>query len=122
MLPGGRHSSRFGRTAHGSAAQVAAWLLPIAVVGVVALCRQASARRGFWVGSRRPCPRAYLLRRLDHRRDPSLRPRYSSRPSSVPRSPRTPAARRSISPLAYTSHLAVTAAAQTGLPCSARFL
>ena len=122
MLPEGRHSSRFGRIAHEIADPVAAWLLPTAVVGVVALCRQASARRGCWVGVCRPCPRAYLLRRLDHRSDPSLRPRCSSRPSSVPRPPRTAAARRSISLLAHTSRVAVTVAAQTVLPCSARFL
>ena len=43
-------------------------------------------------------------------------------PSSVLRSPRTPAARRPLSPSAYTSHLAVTAAAQTGLSCPALLL
>ena len=45
-----------------------------------------------------------------------------SRPSSVLRPPRTPAAQRSISPSAYTSRLAVTTAAQTGLSCSAPLL
>ena len=82
----------------------------------------AARRRGGWVRSCRPCPCAYLLARRDHRRGPSLRSRCSSRPSSVLRPPRTPAARRSISPSAYTSHLAVTTAAQTGLPCSALLL
>src|SRR5680860_419100 len=53
-----------------------------------------------------------------HRRDPSLRPRYATRPSPVLRSPRTPAQQRSTSPLAYTSHLALTRATETGLPCS----
>ena len=83
----------------------------------------AYAARGGWDRSARPCPRAYLLRRHDHRRDPSLRPRCSARAiASVLRSPRTPAAQRSTSPSAYTSRLAVTTAAQTGLPCSALLL
>ena len=91
-------------------------------VGVVALCPQAQARGGGWVRACRPCPRAYLLRCHDHRRDPSLRPRCSSRPSPVLRSPRTPAAQRPISPSAYTGRLAATTAAQTGLSCSAPIL
>jgi len=70
----------------------------------------------------RPFPRAYLLPRLDHRRDLSLRSRCSARPSTVLRSPRTPAPQRSISPSAYTSHLAATTAVETGLPCSALLL
>jgi hypothetical protein len=57
--------------------------------------------------------------RRPHRRDPSLRSRCSTRPSTVLRSPRTPAARRSTSPSAYTRRLALTRAAQTGLSCSA---
>jgi hypothetical protein len=59
-----------------------------------------------------------LLCRHCPRRDPSLRPRCSSRASSLLWSPRTPAAPRSLSPLAYTSRAAATTAAQTGLSCS----
>ena len=66
----------------------------------------------------RPCPRASLHPRRDHRRGPSLPSRCSSRRSAVLRPPRTPAAPRSISPSAYTSGAAVTTAAQTGLSCS----
>ncbi|MEY4544997.1 MAG: hypothetical protein RL685_1192 [Pseudomonadota bacterium] len=70
------------------------------------------------------------IRELDHRRDPSLPPRSSSRRSfarlpprsSVLRSPRTPAARHTTSPSAYTCHLALTGAVQTGLSCSALLL
>ena len=67
-------------------------------------------------------PLRLLARRRYPRRDPSLRPRYSSRPSSVLRSPRTPAAPRSLSPSAYTSRPAATTAAQTGLSCSVLLL
>jgi hypothetical protein len=58
-----------------------------------------------------------LLLRHCPRRDPSLRPRYAPRASSLLRSPRTPAAPRSLSPMAYTSRAALTRAAQTGLSC-----
>ena len=122
MLPQGRHPSRCGHTAHGNGVPAAAWPPPTVVFGVVALCRRAYARRGGWIGLRRPCPRAYLHQRHSHRRDPSLRMRCSSHPSSVLRSPRTPAAQRSFSPWAYASRLSLTWAAQTGLPCSALFL
>ena len=77
--PAGRHSCRCGRTARGNGDPAAAWPRPTVGVGVVALCRAACARRGGWDRSCRPCPRAYLLRRHDHRRGPSLRPRCSSR-------------------------------------------
>src|SRR5205814_3804045 len=107
-----------------------AWQRSTVVVAVVALCRWADAHRVDWVRSCRPCPRAYLLFRLDHRRGPSLPPRCSSRrsfPAIAPRSSvlrptRTPAAQRSISPSAYTSRLAATTATQTGLSCSALLL
>ena len=85
---------------------------------VLVLCQRAEARWGGWDRSCRPCPRTYPRSERDQSRDPSLRPRYSSRPSAVLRSPRTPAAQRWISPLAYTSHLALTRAMQTGLSCS----
>jgi hypothetical protein len=62
-----------------------------------------------------------LLGRHCSRRDPSLRPRCSSRASSLLRSPRIPAAPHSLSPWAYTSRAALTRAAQTGLSCSVRF-
>ena len=74
---------------------------------------------GSWNRTCRSCPRACLLAQRDHRRDPSLPSRCSSRGSSLLRSPRTPAAPRSISPSAYTSRVAPTRAAQTGLSCSA---
>ncbi len=45
-LPGGRHPSRSGRTARGSAAPEPAWPRPTADVAVVALCRAAYGRRG----------------------------------------------------------------------------
>jgi hypothetical protein len=61
-----------------------------------------------------------LLCRHCPRRDPLLRPRCSSRASSLLRSPRIPAAPRSPSPLAYTGVLALTGAVQTGLSCSVR--
>jgi hypothetical protein len=54
------------------------------------------------------------------RRDPSLPARCSSRGSALLRSPRTPAAPRSTSPVAYTSRAAPTRAAQTVLSCSVR--
>ena len=57
-----------------------------------------------------------------HPRDPSLRPRYSARSSTVLRSPRTPAAHRTTSPLAYTAGRTPLRAAQTGLSCSAHLL
>jgi len=87
---------------------------------VVVRCRRAQTRRGGWDRSCRPCPGTYPRSERDQSRDPSLRPRSSSWPSAVLRSPRTPAAQRWISPLAYTSRLAPTRAMQTGLSCSVR--
>jgi hypothetical protein len=54
------------------------------------------------------------------RRDPSLPACCSSRGSPLLRSPRIPAAPRSLSPVAYTRRAALTQAAQTGLSCSVR--
>src|SRR5690606_30519461 len=73
--------------------------------------------RGGWPF--RACPCAYLHRRRDRPRGPSLPLRSSSQRSALLRPPRTPAARRSTSPSAYTSRLAPTRAVQTGLSCSA---
>ena len=85
---------------------------------------------GSWVQSCRPCPRAWLLLRRDHPRGFFLPPRCSARrsfarlapPSSVQGAPRTSAAQRPISPLAYATRLAPARAAQTGLPNSALLL
>src|SRR5262249_53668196 len=121
-LPGERHSSRLGHTTRENAFPATAWPRPIAGVAVVALCRSAYVDRGCWDRTCRPCPRAYLLHPRDRPKAPSLRPRSSSRPSTVLRPPRTPAAHRSIWPSAYTTRLAVTAATQTGLSCSALLL
>ena len=63
-------------------------------------------------------PSRVLASPRDHRRDPSLPSRCSSRGSSLLRSPRTPAAPRALSPSAYTRRAAPTRAAQTGLSCS----
>src|SRR5712691_1156610 len=117
MLPTGRHACRCGRATHENVGPVAAW--PHARVGVAigALCRGTCVRRGGWNRSSRSCPRACSLCRHCPRRDPSLRPRCSSRASSLLRSPRIPAAPRSLSPLAYTNRAAPTRAAQTGLSC-----
>ena len=95
-----------------------AWLLPIAHIEVVVLLPRARARGGDWERSCRPCPRTYPVSERDQSRDPSLRSRYSSRPSAVLRSPRTPAAHDAISPSAYTRRFALTWAMQTGLSCS----
>ena len=113
---------RAGGLPRDAAADLAARLLPIARVEVVALCRRTNVRRGGWDRSWRPCPRAYPRFERDQSRAPSLRSRCSSRPSTVLRAPRTPAAQRSISPSAYTRRPAVTTAAQTGLSCSASYL
>jgi hypothetical protein len=122
-LPAGRHSGRCGHTTRESGVLGSAWPQPTAVFGVVALCPQARACGGGWTGSLvRPCPHAYLLVRLDHRRGPSLLPCSASRLSSVLRPPRIPAAHRSTSPSAYTRQLAATTAVQTGLSCSALLL
>jgi hypothetical protein len=120
MLPTGRHACRCGPAMHGSVGPVAAWPYSRVDVAIGALCRGTRVPRGGWNRSRRSCPRACLLCRHYPRRDPSLHPRCSSRVSSLLRSPRTPAAPRSISPVAYTSRAAPTRAAQTGLSCSAR--
>ena len=118
MLPPGRHVWRSGPAMHGSGAPAIAWLRPRVGVAIGALCRGTRVLRGNWNRSCRSCPCACLLCRPCPRRDPSLRPRSSSRASSLLRSPRTPAAPRSFSPVAYTSGVAVTSAAQTGLSCS----
>ena len=70
---------RCGHTAHGSGAPGAAWPRPTVGVAIVALCRRDCVHRGDWNRSCRPCPRACLLGRHAHRRDPSLPSRYSSR-------------------------------------------
>jgi hypothetical protein len=90
----------------------------IARAGVVVRERRAAAPWGEWDRACRPCPYTYPRCERDQSRGPSLLPRYSSRRSSVLRPPRTPAAHDSISPSAYTSRVAVTPAAQTGLSCS----
>src|SRR5713226_5514082 len=112
MLPTGRHACRCGRATHENVGPVAAW--PHARVGVAigALCRGTCVLQGGWNRSSRSCPRACLLCRHCPRRDPSLRPCCSSRASSLLRSPRTPAAPRSLSPLAYASRAAATTADQ----------
>src|SRR5258708_4123652 len=120
MLPTGRHACRCGPSVHGSVGPVAAW--PYSTVGVVigALWRRTGVLRGGWSRSCRSCPRASFRCRRCPRRDPSLPSRCSSRGSTLLWSPRTPAAPRSPSPLAYTSRAAPTRAAQTGLSCSVR--
>ena len=118
--PGGRHASRSDPSGHGSGVPGIAWPRPRVGVAIGARCRWADAHRGSWDRTCRSCPCACLRRRRDHRRDPSLPSRCSSRGSTLLRSPRTPAAPRSISPSAYTSRAALTRAAQTGLSCSVR--
>ena len=120
MPPGGRHPSRSGPSGHGSGVPGIAWPRPRVGVAIGARGRWAETHRGSWNRTCRSCPGACLLDQPDHRRDPSLPPRSSSRGSTLLRSPRTPAAPRSISPSAYTSHAALTGAAQTGLSCSVR--
>jgi len=120
MPPGGRHASRSDPSGHESAAPGIAWPRPRVAVAIGALCRWGDAHRGGWNRTCRSCPRAYLLRRRDHRRDPLLPLRSSSQGSALLWSPRIPAARRSISPSAYTTRRALTRAAQTGLSCSVR--
>ena len=116
-LPTGRHACRCGLAMHGSGDPAAAWPHSRVDAAIGALCRETRVPRGSWNRSRRSCPRAYLRHRRCPRRDPSLRPRYSSRASSLLWSPRIPAAPCSLSPVAYTSHAAPTRAAQTGLSC-----
>jgi len=111
MPPSRRHSCGRDQRAHGNDDPATAWPPRIADVGVVALCPQAQARGGGWIRSCRTCPHAYLFRQHDYHKDPSLRSRYSSRPSQVLRSPRTPAAQRPISHSAYSGRLAATTAA-----------
>ena len=120
MLPTGRHACRCGPSMHGSVGPVAAW--PHSTVGVAIGARGQRTRvhRGGWNRSCRSCPCACLRGRRCPRRDPSLPARCSSRGSSLLWSPRTPAAPRSISPVAYTRRAAPTWAAQTGLSCSVR--
>ena len=120
MPPAGRHASRSDPAGHGSGVPGIAWLRPRVDVAIGALCPSADADAGDWDRTRRPCPCACLRPRPDHRRGPSLPSRCSSRRSAVLRPPRTPAAPRSLSPLAYTSRAALTRAAQTGLSCSVR--
>jgi hypothetical protein len=118
MLPTGRHACRCGPSAHGSVGPVAAWPHSRVGVAIGALYRWTFLHRGNWIRSCRSCPRASLRLRHCPRRDPSLRPRCSSRTSALLRSPRTPAAPRSLSSVTYTSRAALTRAAQTGLSCS----
>ena len=118
MLPTGRHACRCGPAMHGSVGPVAAWPHSRVGVAIGALYRPTHVGRGGWNRSSRSCPRACLRCRHCPRRDPSLRPRSSSRASSRLRSPRIPAVPRSLSPVAYTSRAALTRAAQTGLSCS----
>ena len=119
MPPGGRHPSRSDPSGHGSVAPGIAWPRPRVGVAIGALCRRAGAHRGNWNRSCRSCPRACLLDQRDHRRDPSLLSRCSSRGSSLLRSPRTPAAHD-----ARFRHRLIRVAlprrraAQTGLSCS----
>ncbi len=83
MPPRGRHSSRRGRTAHGSDVPGAAWPRHPVGLGVVALCPWAFAPGGGWTESPRSCPRAYLRNQHDHRRGLSL-PLRSSAQRSFP--------------------------------------
>jgi len=126
MPPTGRHACRSDPAEHGSGVPGIAWLRPRVGVAIGARDRSPAGDRGGWDRTCRPCPCASLLVRQDHRRDPSLLPRCSSRGSSLLRSPRTPAAHVSLSPSAYTRRLALTRAAQTGLsrsiPLRARVL
>src|SRR5688500_4575629 len=117
MRPAGRHACRCGPAPPGNVGPVAAWPCSRVGAAIGALCRGTRVLRGGWNRSCRSCPRACLLVRHCPRRDPSLRPRCSSRASSLLRSPRIPAAPRSFSPVAYTSRAAPTRAAQTGLSC-----
>jgi len=101
----------------GSVGPIAAWPHSRVGVAIGALCRWTGVHRGDWTRSCRACPRACLLVRRCPRRDPSLLARYSSRGSALLRSPRTPAALHSLSPVAYTRCAAPTRAGQTGLSC-----
>jgi hypothetical protein len=84
--------------------------------------------RGFRLGGEldrvlaRSCPRTWPLIRHIQSRDPSLPGRFAAPGSSLLRSPRTPAPHRSTSPSAYTSRLAATTAAKTGLSRSVLLL
>ena len=120
MLPTGRHACRCGRARHENVGPVVAWPHSRVGVAIGALCRPTRVGRGGWNRSCRSCPRASFRCRRCPRRDPSLRPRSSSRVSSLLRSPRTPAAPHSLSPVAYTSGVALTRAGQTGLSCFVR--
>src|SRR6266487_4195916 len=120
MLPTGRHACRCGRAMHENVGPVAAWPHSRVGVAIGARGRWTGVHRGDWNRSCRSCPGACLRCRPCPRRDPSLHPRCSSRTSALLRSPRIPAAPRSLSPVAYTSRVAPTRAAQTGLSCSVR--
>src|SRR5688500_10071882 len=120
MPPTGRHACRSDPTGHGSGVPGIAWPRPTGDVAIGALCRSPDGDRGDWDRTCRPCPRASLRPRHDHRKGPSLPSRCSSRRSAVLRPPRTPAAHDSLSPSAYTSRLAPTRATQTRRSCSVR--
>ena len=83
MPPGGCQPSRSDPSGHESAAPGIAWPRPRVAVAIGALCRWAGAHRGDWTRTCRACPHASLLRRRDHRRDPSLPSRCSSRGSPL---------------------------------------
>ena len=106
--PRGCPPSRSNPSGRGSAVPALAWLRPRVGVAIGALCQRAHARRGGWNRASRSCPRACLRHRQDHRRDPWLLSRSSSRGSWLLWSPRTPAAHGSLSPSVYTSRVAPT--------------
>ena len=114
--PRGRHASRCGRTARGNDVPGAAWPLPTVAVGVVALCRGLTPAGVVGTGL---AGHALALTSASDMTTAGTLPSgrvVLSRPSPVLRSPRTPAAQRSISPSAYTSRLALTSGCADGSP------